>query len=181
MEVKNLIKDKVINEVNSYCGSYLPDWRPGQDYKKTYSSIVELGGGVHLDLIHELDYMYWLFGEPLSKSKTLRSKSHLNIEAVDYANYLLVYKDFCANVTLNYFRRKPKRTLEILCENGTYLVNVIENTISFDGVIIFKSNKNIVDTYLDQMSFFKNEILNKNIKFNEVWEAYNVLKLCIED
>ena len=88
----------VINEVNIYCGSFLPEWRSGVDYKKVYSSIPELGGGVHLDLIHEPDYCYWIFGKPLSGKKNFTNKSSLGILSYDYANFLFDYSTFNASI-----------------------------------------------------------------------------------
>lgn len=48
------------------CGEYLPGWHPYEDYRTTYAARRDLGGGVILTLIHELDYAYWLFGAPRS-------------------------------------------------------------------------------------------------------------------
>lgn len=181
--VKNEISNqkKRINEVNSYCGSYLPSWRAGVNYKENYSSIPELGGGVHIDLIHEIDYLYWLFGNPTDVKKLFRSNSTLDIRSIDYANYTLVYDAFCANVVLNYYRRDAKRQLELVFEDETWTVDILNNRItSSSGNIIFESNQVIGDTYFLQMKFFINSIQNKQ-KFNDIEEAFNILKICLGD
>ena len=108
-----------INEVNIYSGSYLPDWRPGQDFRRNYSAIPEMGGGVHLDLIHELDYACWLLGKPFASNKTLGNSSSLEIAATDYAHYQLMYPGYFANITLNYYRKQAKRHMEILMDDRT--------------------------------------------------------------
>ena len=45
-------------------GQYLPDWRPWQDYRNSYTARRELGGGIVLDGSHELDYVIWIMGAP---------------------------------------------------------------------------------------------------------------------
>jgi len=180
--LKSKLINRRINEVNVYCGSYLPDWRPDVDFRKVYSANKEQGGGVHIDLIHEIDYIVWLFGIPVDLKKTFLSQSSLNISAFDYANYLFIYNEFCANIILNYYRRDAKRTIEVVCEEGTFIVDLLKNTVTFNGEIIFKSNQKILDTYDSQMSFFIDNLESQNeFIFNNINEAYNILKLCLED
>jgi predicted dehydrogenase len=176
---KDYLINKRINEVNIYCGSYLPDWRPDRDYKTTYSANKDLGGGVHIDLIHEIDYTYWLFGRPIEVSKIFSNKSSLGINAYDYANYNLSFDEFNVSIILNYFRRDPKRTLEIVLDEQTIFVDLLKNCVYRDGDIIFESKKTIIDTYKDQLSFFVNEIISKKKEFNRVDEAYEILKICL--
>ncbi|MCT4665376.1 MAG: Gfo/Idh/MocA family oxidoreductase [Flavobacteriales bacterium] len=165
-----------VNEVNVYCGSHLPDWRPGQDYKKNYSSIPELGGGVHLDLIHELDYVYWLFGEPKKTMNFHSKKSSLGIEAVDAAYYFWEYTEFNTQISLNYFRKDPKRTLEIVFADKTLLVDLLKNTVYQDGNKVYESKNTILDTYTTQLKYF----LENQKPFNDFQEALKVLTLCLK-
>lgn len=179
-ELKNLLKGKIINEVNVYCGSYLPDWRPNIDFRKVYSANKEMGGGVHIDLIHELDYVYWLFGNPDKTKSFFSNSSSLNISAYDYANYLWVYKNFSASIVLNYYRRESKRTIEVVTDEGVFQVNLLKNTIEFNNTCIFTSQKTIADTYYDQVKFFVENIVQMKEKFNTIAEANTILKLCMK-
>lgn len=181
---ETILKEKrKINELNVYCGSYLPDWRPSIDYRKTYSSNVNMGGGVHLDLFHELDYTTWLFGMPKRTTSIMRSVSTLEIDTIDYANYTLEYDNFSANILLNYYRRKAKRVIEILFENETLIIDLINNCIKDDnGKIIFVANNFVLkDTYVAQLNYFTT-LLAKNLNpFNTLRESIDVLKIVLQN
>lgn len=174
-------KDVRVNEVNVYCGSYLPDWRPGIDFRKCYSAIPELGGGVHIDLIHDVDYVYWIFGKPQKHTAAFRNVSSLDIRAYDYANYFLQYSGFCANIVLNYYRRDPKRSMEILFDNCTWTVDMLKNEItSSSGELIYRSEQTGVDEYEAQMRYFMQLVTSgATTSMNSVREAYDVLNICL--
>ncbi|MFD1096344.1 Gfo/Idh/MocA family protein [Salegentibacter chungangensis] len=181
-KMKELFSSLIVNEINIYCGSYLPDWRPGTDYRKVYSANRKQGGGVNKDLIHELDYLYWIAGEPVNSRAVFKSNSSLSIDAIDYANYIWEYDGFCANIILNYYRRDPKRTFEIVAQEGTYLVDLLANRITKNGEVIFASDYDIGETYFDQMKYFTDEILIKGeSSTNNSLTAYKILELCLKN
>ncbi len=112
--IKNKIKGRKIWNINVFCGSFLPNWRPNRDYKDSYSASKKLGGGVLLDLSHELDYLLWLLGS-LNLDYTVSDKiSNLEIETDD----ILVLnghtdRNTLVQLQLNYFTMIPRREIII--------------------------------------------------------------------
>ena len=178
-ELSNMPLDS-INEVNCYYGSYLPNWRPGTNYTESYSAKKENGGGIHLDSIHELDYVYWLFNKPEVISSSKRKVSQLEIDSVDNANYILEYSDFNVNVTLNYFRPEAKRTLEIVFKDQVWMVDLLKNEVTESGNVLFTSEETIADTYVAQMECFL-ENLHSSAMMNSFKESMDVLNICLHD
>ena len=142
-----------------------------------------MGGGVHLDLFHELDYTTWLFGIPKKSSSFFRSSSSLEIDAIDYANYLLEYGSFTANIILNYYRKEPKRQIEILTENETFIIDLIRNEIKNDkGELIYSDlNFEIKDTYFHQLNYFINCLKSQETPMNSFFSSIEILKICLNN
>lgn len=172
-----------INEVNVYCGSFLPDWRKVDDYKKSYSVNPELGGGVHLDLIHEIDYIFWLFGKPMNVNSIKRNVSTLDILAYDFASYTFEYPKFCANLILNYYRKIAKRNIELVMSNDILNIDLIKCTvINSRNEIIFSNNDyNILETYNNQIEYFFNCIDNSLLPMNDINESFEILKIALHE
>jgi predicted dehydrogenase len=103
----------------SYVGQYLPDWRPNQDYRCSYSAKKDQGGGVLFDLVHELDYLVWWFGGVSQVTAFLDHLSELEIETEDVAQILLRFqKGVVAQVHMDYLRPFYLRTCEVVGKEG---------------------------------------------------------------
>ena len=110
--LKSYVDAHSIYSARAICSSYLPDWRPGVDYRKLYSSSSD-SGGVKFDLVHEFDYLISLFGFPLD-CKIFESKvSHLEIDCSDVVVFVARYKDKLVELHLDYFGRSPQRSCEL--------------------------------------------------------------------
>lgn len=128
--IKNNINSSEVLSVRSIASSYLPDWRPGQDYRKTYSAHKDMGGGVSIDLIHEWDYLTYLFGWPKHVKSFIGRKSDLEIESDDYAIYIAEFANMIAELHLDYFGRKTIREIQIITKNNTFIGNIAESRIT---------------------------------------------------
>lgn len=183
--IKNFLEknSKKINEVNIYCGSYLPSWRKNTNYTESYSAKKNMGGGVHLDLIHELDYAIWLFGFPLNYNSTKRKISQLNIDSIDYCDYNLKYFQFNLSIILNYYRITPKREIEILFEDDIFICNLLNSEIrnSKNEIIFIDKSYSINITYLKQAEYFINNLNNDKPYMNNIEESFDILKIALHE
>ena len=123
IQVKKLLDEKAIGRVVAarvQVGQYLPDWHPQEDYRQGYSARRELGGGVILDAIHEIDYVRWLLGEVAAVACFSGKLSRLEIDTEDTAAILLRFVDGAiGEVHLDYVQRAYSRSCHLIGDEGT--------------------------------------------------------------
>ena len=142
--IRRYVQTHQIIGVRAISSSYLPEWRPGQDYRRTYSAQKALGGGVSLDLIHEWDYLKYLFGEPKKVVYMSGRKSNLEIDVEDTALYMAEYADKFIELHLDYFGRSTVRECMLFTEDDTVVADLIKNEIRFlksGEILSFKESR----------------------------------------
>lgn len=174
---QNVNLDEVIC-ARAMSSSYLPDWRPGQDYRKTYSAHKDFGGGVSIDLIHEWDYLTWLFGMPTECQQMIGKVSNLDIDSDDLAIYIGRNEKTTFELHLDYFGRKAQRTLDLFTAEDTIHCDLIAGTVSYlkEGrTITLESERNAYQ--LAEIAHFFDIINDKTINDSTPEHAYQVLKI----
>lgn len=131
--MKSLLEDGEVGRVLSVSvdvGQYLPDWRPGTDYRANVSARASLGGGALLELSHELDYLIWFFGMFDSVYGVIRTSGLLELDVEDGVDAILCQNGgLVATVHLDFLQRSPTRTCKVVGELGTLVWNVLDNTV----------------------------------------------------
>ena len=162
-ELSAYVKANEIYSARAICSSYLQQWRTGADYSKLYSAR-EDSGGVKIDLIHEFDYMFRLFGFP-SEAVLLEGKvSNLSIKCSDVALYSGFYPKMAAEIHLDYFGRRSQRQCEIYSRNEV-------RTFDF-----LAENENVNMWYVREMADFLNFAMNGSENINSLKFVNDVLK-----
>ncbi len=106
----------------AHYGNYLPDMRPGADYRTLYSASAAAGGGVILDAIHEIDYLVWLFGSVQRVTGEAGKLSDLAIDVEDYAALTLTHTGGVrSEIHLDYLQRSKRRGCIVAGSEGTLI------------------------------------------------------------
>ena len=189
-QIKKLIDKKSVGKIISVqveSGSYLPNWHPNENYSKSYASRDDLGGGVILTCIHEIDYLYWFFGMPNSLISQSGKYSNLKINVEDLSSSIINFpKNILAELHLDYFQLPDIRKCKIIGTNGTIIWDSISNTVklydSKKGHWDVKLKvKNYVrnDMFIDEMKHFLNCIQKRKQTINPLPDGIQTLKIAL--
>lgn len=141
-------------------GQYLPAWRPDRDYRETYSAFRSRGGGVALDLSHEVDAMRFILGDPLHWQVVSRHVSDLEIDSDDLFEGRYDYEGGAiSSIHLDYLAPSLVRAYRVLGEGGEMLVDVANARtvlVTRDGVRVSDdfASFDVAGTYPAQLDAF---------------------------
>lgn len=126
-----------ILSVDAEVGEYLPNWHQYEDYKQMYAAREDLGGGVILSQIHEMDLIYWLFGLPKSILCRGGRLSGLGIDVEDTASSLMQYDGrhgrFPIALRQDFVQRPPVRTFKVVGDRGVAKMDLAQNQLRLHG------------------------------------------------
>jgi len=177
--IKKLLLDEKILSANIYVGQYLPNWRPNRDYRKTYSSDYNKGGGVLLELSHELDYLLFLFGKCIQNFSLIGKLSNLEINCQDSVVGIFEFER-CQQISYNFnlLDKLGRREIILNTDKNTFKFDLVRNSIS--------TNDNIIKYDLNRNETYKNmhlDILNNKGKnactYNESIEVLDLINKII--
>lgn len=140
-----------IHAVEVRACSYLPDWRPGRDYRETASARRADGGGVLRDLSHELDYLQWIAGPWQALTAAGGQLSDLAIDTED-AVLLLGRSERVPmfSVSLNYIDRTEERWIVVNTDQGTLRGDIVTGALTDNGETVPLQAATMDELYLRQ-------------------------------
>lgn len=181
-ELKEILQGKTILHARAACSSYLPSWRPNQDHLKNYSAHRAQGGGVILDLSHDIDLAEYLFGEIQKIEGRFGRCAEVTIDSEDFADLLLTHPRSHTNLHLNYFSRRRERYVAADTNDFSVRANLVRNSL------FLQSNtenweKEIIGEpdamYRDQLRYFFGHLDNPHLQ-NNLFEAGRLFRKLIE-
>lgn len=180
--LKELIMSKRVFSVRSICSSYLPDWRPGTDYRTCYSAKADQGGGVRIDLIHEWDYLSYLFGIPKNLHHFYGTFSDLEITSEDLAIYIAEYSNMLVSLHIDYFGRAKQRTVELYMADDVLIGDLYNQTIRYvyqDKTVSFPQSR--IEMQQKELSEFLAMTRGEAVNHNTVANAIDTLYITLGD
>ena len=175
--VKEYIDCRQAYSVRAICSTYLPNWHPGEDYRNSYSARKSMGGGVSIDLIHEWDYLAWLFGRPDKVAGICRKVSELEIDSEDIAVYIGHTAERIYELHLDYFGKEEKRVLEIYLPTETVTVDLRGGSIRFSDGKEISLHEDRDEYQMREIAHFFDIIRGVCENDNNIDEAMNTLRI----
>ena len=106
-------------------------WHAYEDWRSLYAVRSNLGGGVLLTEIHEIDLAYWFFGLPEAVHCTGGNRGSEKIDVEDTIQMSLLYHNFSVQITLCFMHKNRMRHFHIVGTDGTLSWNEEYNKLGY--------------------------------------------------
>ncbi len=108
--------------------AYMPDWHGYEDYRDLYAARHDLGGGVVLTEVHEIDLLDWILGPAQRVSAMGGTLGGLEMDVEDTVSALLEQDGgghrYPAALTLSFVQRPPTRHLAVYGTDASVTVSI---------------------------------------------------------
>jgi predicted dehydrogenase len=182
--IKEYLKEYSFLHMRVFTTSYLPNWRTTRNHLETYSAKSKEGGGVILDLSHEVDYVsYLLNGVKHIKGQFGRRSKKITVDAEDYADLLLETECGPVNIHINFLSQVRQREIWIDFEEISIKADLIGSTINEyrnEKIVnekCFDCGEDI--SYIRQLNYFFSNTDNSRM-MNSLFEAIDVFKKLLD-
>jgi predicted dehydrogenase len=167
-------------------GSYLPSWRPGTDYRASYSASRDAGGGAILDCIHELDLALWYLGDgQLIAAQSIPANS-IGLEVDGLAEILIRHEGGAiSSIHLNFIQRDYRRLAQLIGSEGTLYWDfehpevLLRRGLGVEQRFALPSRSVVDDMYRDELSYYLDCVRAGRETFNDVARAAQTLAIAL--
>lgn len=140
-----------MRSVRAWYGQHLADWRPGTDYRASYSASSALGGGILNDASHELDLLVWLLGGDIDVIGAVVDRvGPLEMDAENIVVAVLRAGDLVAQLQLDSLSRRYRRGLEIVGDERTVRLDWARGVLELedrDGIDVEDASTSVDRSY----------------------------------
>jgi len=168
IKIYDLTRQKLFGPLYTYravVGQRLDKWRPGTDYRESYSASEDRGGGALLDLIHEIDLINWLTGGIEKVYGNVSNVSDLEMSADDLVNITLINKNGAVGqIQMDMVSPEYRRNLELVYRDAIiywdYVSGKLYKKMNGKVLLLDETPKTFERNtmFLNQMNHFINRV-----------------------
>lgn len=138
-QLKEMLEQKELGDilnVRAVVGERLTTMHSYEDYKETYMARKDMGGGVVTNqMVHEMDYLCYLFGSPKDVYAVGGVIGNLGIDVEDNCEAVFTAtgggRSFPISVHADFYQSPPERYVQVVGTKGKAKVDIIGNTVEW--------------------------------------------------
>jgi len=192
IQLEKYIKEQALGRIYNISinvNSYMPSWHKYEGYNTFYAGRSDLGGGVVLTEIHEIDLLNSFFGIPDHLYAIGGKRSSLELDIEDNVSVLMGYEKsdnaFAVTLNMSFVQKTPLRQFQIFGEYGNILWDISKDTIVLYDYVHGLTSKHCFNDFernsmfRDQMLHFIESVKNKTMPITNLANVVDGHKIAL--